>query len=292
MSVFIVIPCYKVKNKISKVIKNSIKYADKIIIVDDKCPQQTGNFVKKRIKNKKIIVLFNKKNLGVGGATIEGYKIAVKLKAKIIIKMDGDDQMNPNYIPHLIKDIQNNKAGYCKGNRFHDLNILTKMPIVRLLGNIFLSLLSKFSTGYWNIFDFTNGYTAISYVSLKKISLTKISKNFFFETDLLHYLYLKNIKVSDVKIPAIYNNSKSNLVISNVFFYFLIGNISNFFKRIYEIYLKKFFSIKIIIFLAITLVSYHFDILIYQFIILFCVFFVLDFLKIPKKRIWSLKKIF
>ena len=284
MSVFIVIPCYKVKNKISKVIKNSLKFADKIIIVDDKCPQNTGNFVKKKIRNNKIIVLFNKKNLGVGGATIKGYKIAVKLKAKIIIKMDGDDQMNPKYIPSLIKNLQNGRAGYCKGNRFYNLNVAAKMPLIRLLGNIFLSIISKFSTGYWNIFDFTNGYTAISHITLRKISLSKVSKNFFFETDLLHNLYLKNIKVLDVNIPAIYNNSKSNLVISKVFFNFLTGNILNFLTRINEIYFKKNFSLKIIIFLIITLFNYYYGILNYQILIIICIFLVIDFLNIPVRK--------
>ena len=84
MSIFIVIPCYKVKKKIYKVISKSLKYVDKIIIVDDKCPEQTGAYVKKKIKNKKVLVLFNKKNQGVGGAMKKGYKAAIKLNAKII----------------------------------------------------------------------------------------------------------------------------------------------------------------------------------------------------------------
>ena len=124
MSIFIVIPCYKVKNKISKVILKSLKYADKIIIVDDKCPESTGMYVKKKIKSKKILVLFNKQNLGVGGATKVGYRAAAKLNAKIVVKMDGDDQMNPNYIPKLVKNIREGKADYCKGNRFFNISVI------------------------------------------------------------------------------------------------------------------------------------------------------------------------
>lgn len=284
MSVIIVIPCYKVKNKIYGVIRKSIKYVDKIVIIDDKCPEQTGNYIKKKIKNKKILVIYNKKNLGVGGATIEGYKAAIKLKAKIIVKMDGDDQMNPYYIPYLIKNIKNGNAGYCKGNRFFDVGVFKKMPVIRLIGNFFLSIISKFSTGYWNIFDFTNGYTAISNEIIKKIDFSKISKNFFFETDLLYHLYLQNIRVVDIKIPAVYNNSESNLKIHSVFMYFLKGNLSNFFKRLYLMYLKKNLSFKIVIFLLISIISYHNQILIYQFIILIFVFFILDFSKIPIRK--------
>ena len=180
MSVFIIIPCYNVKNKIYKVISKSLKYADKIIIIDDKCPQQTGNYVKNKIKNKKILVIFNNKNLGVGGATMIGYRTAIKLNAKVIVKIDGDGQMNPYHIPNLVKNIKGGKAGYCKGNRFFNKSVVNKMPLIRLVGNFILSFLSKFSTGYWNIFDFTNGYTAISSHALKKISFSNISKNFFF----------------------------------------------------------------------------------------------------------------
>ena len=284
MSIFIVIPCYNVKNKIDKVISKSLKYADKIIIVDDKCPEQTGNYVKHKIKNKKILVIFNNKNLGVGGATMIGYRTAIKLNAKVIVKMDGDGQMNPYYIPNLVKNIIEGKADYCKGNRFFNKSIVIKMPFIRLVGNFLLSFISKFSTGYWNIFDFTNGYTAISSKALKKISFSKISKNFFFETDILYNLYLKNIKVIDINIPAIYNNSKSNLKISNVFLYFFKGNIKNFLKRVYLIYLKNNFLKKIIFFILFTITSYYYSIIIYELIILVSVFFILDFLKIPIRR--------
>ena len=284
MSVFIVIPCYNVKNKIDKVISKSLKYADKIIIVDDKCPEQTGYYVKHKIKNKKILVIFNNKNLGVGGATMIGYRAATKLNAKVIVKMDGDGQMNPYYIPNLVKNIIEGKADYCKGNRFFNKSIVIKMPFIRLVGNFLLSFISKFSTGYWNIFDFTNGYTAISSQALKKISFSKISKNFFFETDILYNLYLKNIKVIDINIPAIYNNSKSNLKISNVFFYFFKGNIKNFLKRVYLIHLKNNFLKKIIFLILFTITSYYYSIIIYELIIIVLVFFILDFLKIPIRR--------
>tara|TARA_B100000795_G_C22804353_1_gene443882 strand:+ start:1125 stop:1985 length:861 start_codon:yes stop_codon:yes gene_type:complete len=284
MSIFIVIPCYKVKKKIYKVISKSLKYVDKIIIVDDKCPEQTGAYVKKKIKNKKVLVLFNKKNQGVGGAMKKGYKAAIKLNAKIIVKMDGDDQMKPYYIPHLVKDIKEGRAGYCKGNRFFNKSVIKKMPFIRLVGNLLLSFISKFSTGYWNIFDITNGYTAISTSALKKINFANISNNYFFETDILYNLYLKNINVVDVNIPAVYNDSESNLKILNVFYYFLKGNLKNLVNRLYLMYLKKNILKKIILFFLITLVSYHYNILVYQFIFVVFIFFILDFFKLPIRK--------
>ena len=237
--IFAVIPCFKVKNKIINVIKKTLKYVDKIIVVDDKCPQYTGLHIKKKFKTKKVLVIFNKKNLGVGGATISGFRVAIKHKANIVVKIDGDGQMNPNYIPVLIKQIVESKADYCKGNRFCSAKILTVMPIIRLVGNFFLSIISKFTTGYYHIFDFTNGYIAISTQTLKRLDLSNIKKNFFFEIDMLSNLYLGNFRVADVSIAPIYNNSKSNLKISNIFIYFITGSLFIFFRRIYFFLFKK-----------------------------------------------------
>ena len=128
MSVFIIIPCYNVKNKIYKVISKSLKYADKIIIIDDKCPQQTGNYVKNKIKNKKILVIFNNKNLGVGGATMIGYRAAIKLNAKVIVKIDGDGQMNPYHIPNLVKNIKEVRLVTVK-----EIDFLTKVLLIKCL---------------------------------------------------------------------------------------------------------------------------------------------------------------
>lgn len=256
-NIFAVIPCFNVKNKITNVIKKTQKYVDKIIVVDDKCPQNSGLYVKKKFKTKKVLVIFNKKNLGVGGATISGFMAAIKHKADIVVKIDGDGQMNPHYIPVLIKDIVEAKADYCKGNRFCSIKIFTVMPIIRLVGNFFLSIISKFTTGYFHIFDFTNGYIAISTQTLKRLNLPNITKNFFFEIDMLSNLYLGNFRVADVCIAPIYNNSQSNLKISNVFIYFITGSLFIFFRRIYFFYLKKYIYYKLLS-LIIFIVSFYF----------------------------------
>ena len=69
--------------------------------------------------------------------------------------------MDPRLIPKLVTPIRTGAADYTKGNRFYDLEALRQMPRSRLVGNAVLSFVSKLSTGYWNVFDPTNGFTAL-----------------------------------------------------------------------------------------------------------------------------------
>ena len=104
-NICVVIPCYKVKHKIFSVYKNiDFKIVDKVIIVDDCCPEKSGKFLQKIIKkSNKIEFIFLKKNLGVGGATIKGFKYALKKKFDIIIKIDGDGQHNIGILKFFFK---------------------------------------------------------------------------------------------------------------------------------------------------------------------------------------------
>ena len=185
LKIGVVIPCFKVEKNVTDVIKNTFNYADLIFVIDDACPNNTGDFVKNKFNNTNLIVHKRKQNGGVGAAVKDGYRLALQHNMDIIVKIDGDGQMPPNLIPDLIAPIRENKAGYAKGNRFHFIDDLTDMPKKRLFGNSILTLLSRFSSGYWSLSDPTNGFTAISKECLENLNLEKLSDRFFFESDIL-----------------------------------------------------------------------------------------------------------
>jgi len=228
----VVIPAYKVEKHIINVITTIPDFVDNIIVVDDACPNGSGN-VAKTVSNKKLLVMFNKENLGVGGAVIQGYKKSIELGSDIIIKMDGDGQMNPSYIKELIYPILNNKADYTKGNRFVDFKALKSMPKIRLFGNSILSFLIKVASGYYNIMDPTNGYTAISKNLVKSINFDNIANRYFFESDMLINLNIHNAVVKDIPIPAQYGDEKSSLSIKKVLLTFPPKILGGFAKRIF-----------------------------------------------------------
>ncbi len=206
-----VIPCYKTPDKAKKVVRQSFKYLDIIICVDDFCPLNTGQEIEKNIDNDKLHVLYHKKNKGVGGAMKTGIKYAMDLGANIIIKIDSDGQMSPNLIPGLLEPIKSGKADFTKGNRFRDPNVIFKMPTLRFIGNFFLSFLTKLSTGYWELFDPTNGFIAINSSTIKLFNLNKIDDRYFFETDILFRCSINDIVVKEIAMEAKYTDEKSNM---------------------------------------------------------------------------------
>lgn len=237
--VAVVIPCYKVKAHILNVVNSIGSSCGQIFVVDDKCPEQSGKFVLEHCTDTRVTVLFHEKNQGVGGAVMTGYAAAIKSGAEVIVKMDGDGQMDPSLLPLFIDPILTGEADYTKGNRFFDLEALRSMPSIRLFGNSVLSFMTKMSSGYWNLFDPTNGYTAIHAKVAKHLPFKKISQRYFFETDMLFRLNTLGAVVVDIPMDAKYEDEESNLKISDIFFEFLTKHIRNTIKRIfYNYYLR------------------------------------------------------
>jgi len=190
----VVIPCYQVEAQILGVLSAIGPECQAIYVVDDHCPEGTGDRVEADCRDPRVRVVRNDRNLGVGGATLAGYSAALADGAEVIVKLDGDGQMNPALIPHLVRPILEGDADYAKGNRFFELDGLEQMPRARLIGNSLLSFMSKLSSGYWNIFDPTNGFTAIHGAVARRIPVAKLSPGYFFESDLLFRLGILRAK--------------------------------------------------------------------------------------------------
>lgn len=238
----VIIPSYKVKDHILNVLASIGSEVTRIYVVDDACPEKSGEFVEKNTTDKRVKVIYHSQNKGVGGAVISGYEQAIADGAKIMVKLDGDGQMSPDYIAKLIRPIENGEADYTKGNRFFDIEKLLVMPRVRLIGNSFLSLINKIVNGYWNVVDPTNGFTAIHVDALNLIPFHKIDNRYFFESDMLFRLSVLRAVVKDVSIPAFYGEEKSNLKIGRVLWEFPMKYINRFLKRLFYNYFLRDFN--------------------------------------------------
>lgn len=237
----VVIPCYKTRNQVLPVIEKIGPEVSNIYVIDDFCPEGTGDYVLEKCRDPRIIVIKHDRNLGVGGAMVTGYRRALADGATIVVKIDGDGQMNPELIHTLIEPIIDGQADYTKGNRFHALEYLANMPGVRLFGNAFLSLITKFSTGYWDIMDPTNGFTAIHGKVLRILPLEKLNKRYFFETDMLFRLNISRAVIRDIPLVATYNNGPSSLKITSTAIQFPWEHLVRFSKRIfYSYFLREF----------------------------------------------------
>ena len=242
-AIAVVIPSYKVRNHVLGVIGRIGPEVCRIYVVDDGCPDGSGSFVESTCRDQRVTVIRNPVNLGVGGAVMAGYKAAMADGMDIIVKIDGDGQMDPALIPDFVAPIVAGKADYTKGNRFFDLEKVRAMPVARLLGNAALSFMSKLSSGYWDLFDPTNGYTAIHRDVARHLPFTKISCRYFFETDMLFRLNILRAVIVDIPMEAKYGDEVSNLKISRIIGEFCFKHARNFGKRIFYNYYLRDMSI-------------------------------------------------
>lgn len=239
-TIAVVVPCFKVTDHVLTVLKNIGPEVDKIYVIDDACPNGSGRLVQAKCSDPRVEVVFHDINLGVGGATKTGYLKALEGGSDIVVKLDGDGQMNPSLIKQIVGPIIRGDADYVKGNRFDKIEDLKQMPKVRIFGNAVLSLVSKVSTGYWNITDPTNGFTAIQKDVLAELQLQKISNDYFFESDMLFRLSIGRAVVMDSSISASYGLEESNLRVWRTIRDFPGKYFRNFNKRIfYSYYLRE-----------------------------------------------------
>ncbi len=238
-----VIPCYRETARILSVIEGIGPEVGLIVVVDDACPDGTGAYVRAHCRDPRLDVVVQTANTGVGGATVAGYRRALERGAGVVVKLDGDGQMDPGMIPKLIRAIQRGRADYAKGNRFWDLDGLAQMPWHRIVGNLLLSFMNKLSSGYWDIFDPTNGFTAIHAEVLRRLPLDKIAQGYFFESDMLFRLNTIRAVVMDVPMAAHYGGEVSNIRLGRVMIEFPFRHLVNLTKRIFYAYFLRDFSV-------------------------------------------------
>jgi glycosyltransferase involved in cell wall biosynthesis len=239
----VVIPCFRSGSAVLKVIASIGPEVGLILVVDDCCPLGTGRLVSEQCRDGRLVVLYSETNRGVGGAVLTGMTAALTRGAEIIVKVDGDGQMDPALIPGLVAPIRAGQADYTKGNRFFFLSNSLQMPRPRLFGNLVLSFLTKLSSGYWNVMDPTNGFIAIHADIARMLPHRRIATRFFFESDMLFHLGLLRAKVIEFPMMARYADEESNLKIGRILWPFVRGHLRNFLLRVRYRYFVRDFSL-------------------------------------------------
>ena len=241
-SVAVVIPCFRVGARALDVIARIGPEVGWIFAVDDACPERSGDLIERDCRDPRVRVLRHAENGGVGAATLTGMQAAVATTARVIVKLDGDGQMDPALIPRLVGPILRGQADYAKGNRFHRFRDVASMPTLRLVGNAALSFLTKLSTGYWQVFDPTNGFVAIERRVAAALPHQRIARRYFFESDLLYELGQLRAKIVEMPMQAVYGDEPSSLRPLAMIAPFLRGHLRNLARRLVYSYFVRGFS--------------------------------------------------
>ena len=210
-------PCFNVEREIAGVIRGLPSWVALAIAVNDGSTDGTATVLNQlAAEDPRLTVIHHDRNGGVGAAMVTGYRVALRSGADFIVKMDGDGQMDSAELPRLLQPLVEGRADYAKGNRFRHVQDLERMPRVKLFGNIILTFVTKLVSGYWQIFDVQNGFTAISREALESLPLDRLNRGYSFENSVLASLNLENRPVADVAMPALYGNERSYIRVSRV----------------------------------------------------------------------------
>ena len=204
----VVVPAYNEEYLIERVIETMPKYVDAIYVVDDFSSDKTGAKVKALIKKenkKRTRYIRMEKNSGVGAAIVRGYQEGLKDKMDVLAVMAGDAQMDPDNLEDILMPVILGEADYVKGNRLFTGEAWKIIPRYRYLGNAFLSLLTKISSGYWHLADSQTGYTAISAECAELIPIEDLYPRYGYPNHILAMLNVFNQRVRDVPIRPVYN---------------------------------------------------------------------------------------
>lgn len=244
MRVGLIIPCYRAARHLGAVLDGLPSDLDHIIVVDDCCPDGSAQVARDRAAaDPRIEVVTHAVNGGVGAAMVSGFRRALDLGCDVVVKMDGDGQMDPAFLPALLGPLRQGRAEMAKGNRFRDFKALRAMPLLRLLGNSGLSFLVKAASGQWGVMDPTNGYLALSRKALESVELDRLSPRYFFESDLLIRLGTARLAVEDVSMPARYGDEESSLSVGKTLLSFPPLLLRGFLRRIFLSYFIHDFNI-------------------------------------------------
>jgi glycosyltransferase involved in cell wall biosynthesis len=258
-AIHVVVPAYNEEVHVGAVLASVPDYVDRVVVVDDCSTDGTGPVVQ-ACTDRRVVLLRTPRNVGVGGAMVVGYRWALDHGADIVVKMDGDGQMPAEALPALLDALVEQGADYAKGNRFLQRELVaTRMPAERIVGNVVLTFLTKLASGYWNVFDPQNGYTAVRASALRVLPLDRLHPGYFFENDMLVCLNVHDYRVVDVPMPPVYNEERSHLSILAVLFTFPLLLVRRFFHRVVEKYVLRDFS-PIALFLFLGLASLTFGI--------------------------------
>ncbi|MEZ4752296.1 MAG: glycosyltransferase family 2 protein [Bdellovibrionota bacterium] len=204
----LVIPAFREEKLIDQTLTGIPELIDRIYVVDD-CSPDNQNAVIERCaqQDPRIHLLKHEINQGPGGAIITGYLQSSRDDFDIAVVVGGDFQMNLNEVSRFLDPIIDGQADYTKGNRFLREQLektIGSMPKLRLIANWLITGLTKMASGYFNIMDVVDGYTAISKEAIDTINWSRAWKRYGYPMDFLIRLNAYCFRVKDIPRSAIY----------------------------------------------------------------------------------------
>lgn len=212
LTVGVTVPAYNEEKLITKTLSTIPDYVDHVVVVNDASKDGTLKKIREyAAHDSRVEIIDSKVNGGIGASLKKAIRRAAELGCDRIAVMAGDNQMDPDQLQNLLDDMDKRGLDFIKANRFMHFEALRKMPAYRKIGNVVVTLMTKFATGYYSIFDTQNGYVVYTKDVVERLPWHMVGNRYEFENTILIALSIINAKIGDHAIPAIYGQEKSTI---------------------------------------------------------------------------------
>jgi dolichol-phosphate mannosyltransferase len=198
----VIVPCHRARDHVLATLAAIGPEAAAIYVVDDACPEKTAEHVRANCADARVRVLRLERSLGRGAAIVRGYREAIGESMDLLVKIEPDGRMDPARIASIVRPLLDGIADYAKGNRFFAVEDAAGVPRRTLWRNARASFAHRIATGYWELSDPANGFTALHATVAKALPLERLARGDTFELDLLARLAMLHAVVIDVPMPA------------------------------------------------------------------------------------------
>jgi len=236
-TVAVAIPAYNEERLITKTVETMPDYVDCVIVTNDGSTDSTLEVLNRLAEdNKKLVVLDNDQNRGVGYTVVRGLKEGRERRMDLVAVMAADAQCDPSYLEKMCDVLIDEKLDYVKANRYNNLDALRAMPAFRRIGNVVITIVNKFATGYYSIFDSQNGYGVFSLATLDRLPFELVGQRYDYENTLLLAMSVINARIKDHPVPAVYGDEVSSIKLLPTIYRALRVLFVGFWRRIYYKY--------------------------------------------------------
>ncbi len=192
-SVIACIPAYNQEKSIEKVVQDTLKYVERVIVIDDGSFDRTAELAERA----GALVIRHAMNMGYGAAIKSGFKLALRDRADIVVTLDADLQHNPGDIPSLLTPILDGNAEIVIGSRINYED--NKMPAYRRAGMRLITKLAQYNGV--PVKDAQSGFRAYSLKALRTILPNLTDSGYGLITESL--AEASRYKLSIVEVPVI-----------------------------------------------------------------------------------------
>ncbi|MFH1229165.1 MAG: glycosyltransferase family 2 protein [Candidatus Aenigmatarchaeota archaeon] len=194
MKSYALICAYNEESTANEVIKNTLRYVDKVIFVNDGSKDMTFELAQKRFgNNKKVIIISYPKNRGKGYAMITGFRRFSKENGDILVTLDADGQHSPKEIPKVMSYVKKGKSDITIGTKYFGSH---SQPMRRyLLARASSGML--YLTSGARVKDVSSGFRCYSKKAIKSILPFLKTEDFGIELEILRAAKKMNLKITE-----------------------------------------------------------------------------------------------